>query len=85
MADVAGWNGFAQAVLVIELCIAGYCLYRLVHPFLQSAKVAWAAGGAFILTMLVLFGTEELYPEGLPCNDLFFLAVAYSRNRGTSI
>lgn len=55
MADVAGWNGFAQAVLVIELCIAGYCLYRLVHPFLQSAKVAWAAGGAFILTMLVLY------------------------------
>lgn len=54
MADLAGWNGFTQAVSILELCIAGYCLYRLVHPFLQSAKVALAAGGTFIVTMLGL-------------------------------
>lgn len=55
MADLAGWNGFTQAVSMIELCIAGYCLYKLVNPFLQSAKVALAAGVTFILTMLGLY------------------------------
>ena len=52
MTDLAGWNGFTQAVSMIELCIAGYCLYKLVNPFLQSTKAALAAGGTFILTML---------------------------------
>ncbi len=55
MADLVVWNGFTQAVSVIELCIAGYCLYRLVSPFLQSAKAELAAGAAFILTMLGLY------------------------------
>jgi len=52
MADLAVLNGFTQAVSMIELCIAGYCLYKLVNPFLQSARAALAAGGAFTLTML---------------------------------
>jgi len=55
MTDLADWSGFTQAVSVIELGIAGYCLYRLVKPFLRSAKAALAAGGIYFLTMLVLY------------------------------
>jgi len=55
MSDLADWSSFTQAVSVIELLIAGYCLYRLVKPFLRSAKVALAAGGTYFLTMLVLY------------------------------
>jgi len=55
MTDLVDWSGFTQTVSVIELCIAGYCLYRLVKPFLQSAKAALATGGIYFLTMLMLY------------------------------
>lgn len=55
MADLADWSGFTQTVSVIELCIAGYCLYRLVKPFLRSAKLALTTGGIYFLTMLALY------------------------------
>ena len=64
MTDKADWSGFTRAVSVIELCIAGYCFYRLVKPFLQSRKTALAAGGIYFLTM---FG---LYVMPLP-SDIF--------------
>ena len=53
MGDIA--DGIIRAVAVIELCIAGYCLYRLVKPFLQNAKAALAVGGTYFLTMLVFY------------------------------
>lgn len=52
MTDLVEWSGFTQAVSMIELWIAGYCLYRLVKPFLQNGKVALATGGTYFLTML---------------------------------
>jgi len=55
MTGLADWSGFTQAVSVIELCIAGYCFYRLVKPFLRSAKAALTTGGIYFLTMLVLY------------------------------
>lgn len=55
MADLVDWSGFTQTVSVIELLIAGYCFYRLVKPFLRSAKAALAAGGIYFLTMLALY------------------------------
>lgn len=55
MTDLVDWRGFTQTVSVIELCIAGYCLYRLVKPFLQSVKAALATGGIYFLTMLMLY------------------------------
>lgn len=55
MTDIDDWNSFTQAVEVIELCITGYCFYRLVKPFLQSTRVALAAGGTYFLTMLGLY------------------------------
>lgn len=55
MTDLGDWNSFKQVVFVIELLIAGYCLYRLVKPFLRSVKVALATGGIYFLTMLVLY------------------------------
>lgn len=55
MVDLESWKGFAQAIAMIELCIGGYCFYKLVNPFLQSTKAAVAAGGTFILTMLGLY------------------------------
>ena len=55
MTDLADWTGVMQTVSVIELCIAGYCLYRLVKPFLQSAKAALTTGGIYFLTMLMLY------------------------------
>ncbi len=63
MADLADWSSFMQTVSVIELCIAGYCLYRLVKPFLQSTKVAVATGGIYFLTMFMLYA--------MPQNDAF--------------
>ena len=55
MTDLTDWNGFMQTASVIELCIAGYCFYRLVKPFLQSARVALTTGGIYFLTMLMLY------------------------------
>ncbi len=55
MTDLADWSSFTHAVSVIELCIAGYCLYRLVKPFLRSAKAALTTGGIYFLTMLTLY------------------------------
>lgn len=55
MTNLVDWSGFTQIVSVLELCIAGYCLYRLVKPFLRSAKVALAAGGIYFLTILALY------------------------------
>ncbi len=55
MSDLADWSGFTQTVSVIELCIAGYCFYKLVKPFLQSARAALATGGIYFLTMLALY------------------------------
>ncbi len=55
MTDLADWSGFTRIVSMIELLIAGYCLYRLVKPFLRSAKSALAAGGIYFLTMLALY------------------------------
>jgi len=55
MTGLVDWYGFTQTVSVIELLIAGYCLYRLVKPFLRSAKAALAAAGIYFLTMLVLY------------------------------
>ncbi len=55
MTGLVDWSGFTQSVSVIELLIAGYCFYRLVKPFLQSAKAALAAGGIYFLTMLALY------------------------------
>jgi len=55
MTDLADWGVFTHTVSVIELCIAGYCLYRLVRPFLRSAKVTLAAGGIYFLAMLALY------------------------------
>lgn len=51
-----------------ELCITGYCFYRLVKPFLQSAGVARAAGGAYFLTMSGLYAA--------PLNNDIFTAYA---------
>ncbi|MCM1467436.1 MAG: ATP-binding protein [Alistipes sp.] len=48
-------NGFTQIVSVIDLCIAGYCLYKFVKPFLRSVKAALAAGAIYFLTMLALY------------------------------
>lgn len=62
MAGIADWNGFTQAVAVIELLIAGYCLFRLVKPFLQNVKTALAAGGMYFLTMLFL----HILPSYIP-------------------
>lgn len=64
MDDLVDWSGFTWIVSVMELCIAGYCLYRLVKPFLQSDVVALAAGGIYFLTMFVLY-VAPLY------NDVF--------------
>ena len=55
MTDMIGRSGFVWAVPVIELSISGYCLYRLVKPFLQSIKVAMAAGAAYFFTMFGLY------------------------------
>ena len=55
MEGIAGWDGFSQIVPVLELCIAGYCLYRLVKPFLRDAKAALATGGTYFFTMLGLY------------------------------
>ena len=55
MNDIVPWDGFAQAVAVIELFIEGYCLYRLVKPFLQRPKNALAAGGTYFVTMVGLY------------------------------
>lgn len=55
MSNLADWNIFTQIVSVTELCIAGYCLYRFVKPFLQSRKTALATGGAYSLTMFLLY------------------------------
>lgn len=55
MTDLVDWSGFTQIVSLLELCIAGYCLYRLVKPFLRSGKVALATGGIYFLTMLALY------------------------------
>ena len=55
MEGVAGWDGFSQIVPVLELCIAGYCLYRLVKPFLRDVKAALATGGTYFFTMLGLY------------------------------
>lgn len=55
MTDLVDWSGFTQTVSVIELCIAGYCLYRLVKTFLRSEKVALTAGGSYFLTLLALY------------------------------
>lgn len=64
MDDLVDWSGFTWIVSVMELCIAGYCLYRLVKPFLQSDVVALAAGGVYFLTMFGLY-VAPLY------NDVF--------------
>lgn len=69
MTNLADWSSFTQAVSMIELCIAGYCLYILVKPFLQSAKVALAAGGTFFLTMLGLYV--------VPLSSDMFMAYAF--------
>ena len=55
MTDLADWNSFTQMVSVLELCIAGYCLYRLVKPFLQSEKAVLATGVTYFLTMFMLY------------------------------
>ncbi len=55
MTGQVDWRGFTQAVSVAEFLIAGYCLYRLVRPFLRSAKVALTAGGIYFLTMSALY------------------------------
>jgi len=68
MTDLADWNGFTQIVSMIELLIAGYCLYRLVKPFLRSTTTALAAGGTYFLTMLALYV--------LPLEDDAFIAYA---------
>lgn len=56
------WNGFTQTVSVIDLYIAGYCLYKFVKPFLRSAKAALAAGGIYFLTMLALYAMRLYIP-----------------------
>lgn len=55
MSNLADWNIFTQIVSVTELCIAGYCLYRFVKPFLQCRKTALATGGVYSLTMFLLY------------------------------
>lgn len=65
MTDLADWSGFTQTVSMIELWIAGYGLYRLVKPFLQSAKVALATGGSYCLTMFLL--------SVMPHDDMFLV------------
>ncbi len=55
MTGLVDWSGFTQTVSVIELLIAGYCLYRLVKPFLRSTKAALAAGGVYFLSMLAFY------------------------------
>jgi len=69
MVGLTDWRSFTQAVSVIELLIAGYCLYRLVKPFLRSAKVALAAGGIYFLTMLTLYA--------MPLHNDAFIAYAF--------
>ncbi len=55
MTGLVDWSGFTQTVSVIELLIAGYCLYRLVKPFLRSTRAALAAGGVYFLSMLAFY------------------------------
>lgn len=55
MTSFVDWSCITQAVLILELCIAGYCLYRLIKPFLQSRRVALTAGGTYVLTMVGLY------------------------------
>ena len=60
MTDIPPWwdsytRVAALAVVVLELFIEGYCLYRLVKPFLQRTKSALAAGGTYFLAMLGLY------------------------------
>ncbi|MCH5249232.1 MAG: GHKL domain-containing protein [Lachnospiraceae bacterium] len=55
MSDAADWSSVGVAVYMIELCIDGYCLNRLIKPFVQQAKVALAAGITYFLAMIVLY------------------------------
>ncbi|MCH5256884.1 MAG: GHKL domain-containing protein [Lachnospiraceae bacterium] len=55
MSDVADWSSIGVAAFVIELCIEGYCLNRLLKSFVQRTKVALAAGITYFLAMIVLY------------------------------
>ena len=55
MNDIADWSSVGWIVFVIELCIEGYCLNRLIKPFVQRAKVALAAGITYFWAMIVLY------------------------------
>ena len=45
----------AHVSQVLELLFLGYCFYRFARPFMENAAGAFWSGGAYVLTMLLLY------------------------------
>ncbi len=51
----AALQALDHAMYAAELLILGYCLYRLVRPFMRSKRKAAEVGAVYALSMLALF------------------------------
>lgn len=46
---------------MIESVIVGYCLYRLVNPFMKNKKGAVCVGATYFMTMLILYKVPTMH------------------------
>lgn len=77
MTDLADWSSFTQTVSVLELCIAGYCLYRLVKPFLQSEKAVLATGVTVGYKIIRYYSNFYIQENGKPPKTYDMLLLVY--------
>lgn len=78
--DEMYYAGIAYVLPILELLIAGYCLYRLAKPFMKKKKAACCVGAAYSLTMLAIYITPVWLDAFMAyCIGIFFAFLVMCR------